>query len=98
MSVLDHLRAFIEKEFLPDGGKESLQPDDDLFRKGILDSLVVLQVVNFMEQTYGIHIEDREIALENFKDLSSMARLVEQKNEIVGLGKGEKSPDLIPDR
>lgn len=84
MTVLDRLRAFIETEFLPNGTSRSFEPEDDLLREGILDSIAVLQVVNFMEQTFGIRIEDQEVTLENFKDLSSMAQLVERKSNLSG--------------
>lgn len=84
LSVIDRLRDFIESEFLSDEGGRSLEPDDDLLEEGILDSIVIFQVVHFMEKTYGIRIEDQEITLENFRNVSSMGRLVERRLEDAG--------------
>ncbi len=77
--VLAEIRAFVEKEFLPEGSDDRLGPEENLLQRGILDSIAVLQVVNFLEQTYDIKIEDPEITLENFQDLASIARLVSRK-------------------
>ena len=77
--TLTRIRTFVEKEFLPEGSDDTLGPEENLLQRGILDSIAVLQVVNFVEQTYGIRIDDPEITLENFQDLSSIARLVTRK-------------------
>lgn len=77
--ILERLRAFVEREFLPEGSADRLGEKENLLQRGILDSISVLQVVNFVEQSYGIKIEDAEISLENFQDLASMTRLVSRK-------------------
>ncbi len=77
-NTLENIRTFIEREFLPEEG-DGLGPTDNLLEKGILDSIAVLQVVHFLEDTYGIKVEDGEISLENFQDLASIDRLVTRK-------------------
>jgi acyl carrier protein len=59
--------------------KKSLGPDEDLLEQGIIDSLGLMKLVDFMEKNFGIKIIDEDIVPENFQSLSSMARLVEQQ-------------------
>jgi acyl carrier protein len=59
--------------------KKSLSPDEDLLEQGIIDSLGLMKLVDFMEKNFGIKIIDEDIVPDNFQSLSSMARLVEQQ-------------------
>jgi acyl carrier protein len=59
--------------------KKSLGPDEDLLEQGIIDSLGLMKLVDFMEKKFAIKIIDEDIVPENFQSLSSMARLVEQQ-------------------
>jgi acyl carrier protein len=77
--LLESLRAFVEENYLAEGDAGTLGPEDNLLQRGIMDSIAVLQVVNFLEEAYGITIEDTEITLENFTDLVSIAALVTRK-------------------
>ena len=59
MTSVEDIGAFIAREYLP-AEEGDLDPDENLLQRGILDSIAVLQVVNFLEQTYGIKVEDAE--------------------------------------
>jgi len=73
------LADFIIAEFSEGTGLTSVRPEDDLIKRGIVDSMGVLQIVAFIEQTYGAHVADEEIVVENFRSVASIARLVTQK-------------------
>ncbi|MDZ7344717.1 MAG: acyl carrier protein [candidate division KSB1 bacterium] len=80
MSVQEQLREFIVAQFMYEQNNKSLDPDDDLLNQGIVDSMGILQVVNFMEEKFGIHVNDEEITPENFRSLRTLTDLVMQKN------------------
>jgi acyl carrier protein len=75
--IKDQLASFIVSEFSE--GKSAIGPDDDLIKQGIVDSMGVLQIAAFIEETYGASIGDEEITVEYFKSISAIARLVEEK-------------------
>jgi acyl carrier protein len=72
------LRAFIIENFYvtePD----RLRDDDSLLRQGIVDSTGVLEVVAFLEKSFGIAVDDTEILPENLDSIAAMAAYVERK-------------------
>jgi acyl carrier protein len=75
MSVRDQVRAFIEKRF-PAARLRAVGDDDPLLGSGVLDSLGVLDVVAYVETTFGIGVTDQDLTPENFESITSMAAFV----------------------
>ena len=79
MKILENLEKFLLTEIAVDLGKKSLGPDEDLLEQGIIDSLGIMKLVLFLEESYGIQVNDQDIIPENFQCLSSMVMYVEQQ-------------------
>ena len=75
MSTVDDLLSFIRKEF-PDA--KSIGPDDPLLQ-GAIDSLGVFNVVGFVENNFGVSLDDSELTTENFGSVRVLANLIETK-------------------
>ncbi len=55
-------------------------PDDyPLIESGVLTSLQTVELVMFMEDKFGISVEDEELDEENFESVKSIAGLVASK-------------------
>jgi acyl carrier protein len=54
-------------------------PDDSLLESGILDSVAVMQLVAFLERTYGITVADDDLVPENFDSLTAISAYVTQR-------------------
>ncbi len=60
------------------GGREV--PDDEpLIENGVPTSLQTIELVTFLEDRFGIVVEDDEFDEENFGSVEAVARLVESK-------------------
>ena len=79
MSILKNLEKFLLSEIAADCGKQSLDPDDDLLEQRIIDSMGILKLVVFLEETHGIKVMDEDVVPENFQSLNSIVRFVERK-------------------
>jgi acyl carrier protein len=77
--VQQRLQAFVTSEFAANRQRGSVGLDDALLTEGILDSMGVMQVVSFVEETFGIVVDDRDIVPENFQSLRAIADLVVAK-------------------
>ena len=76
------LKEFIMKEVNPDLNLAQLDDDEPLIESGIIDSLGVLKILAFMDETFGVDLSSDQIKLENFKNVSSICALIDsQKNE-----------------
>ena len=68
------------KEFLSRFFKNhDLQPDEDIFALGFVNSLLAMQLVAFVEKEFGVRVEDADLDLDNFRTMSSIASLVARK-------------------
>lgn len=72
------IRDFIVKKF-PAARKRLIDDDVPLLAGGIVDSLGMLDVVPFLEQSFAIKVLDEELTPENFANLRSMTSFVKGK-------------------
>jgi aryl carrier protein AsbD len=70
------------KDFLRDnataGATSSLEENEDLIARGLIDSIALLQIILFIEEQTGIRIPDEEVAPENFQTIGAIERTVER--------------------
>ena len=64
---------------------EKLDPSDNLIENGIIDSLGIMKLLMFLENTYSLKISDDELTMENFQSHNSILSLINRK--IAGNGK-----------
>jgi acyl carrier protein len=77
--VLDKIREYLLDHVAVDHNRTSLGPDEDLLDQGIIDSLGMLRLIGFLEQTFGIEVLDEDVIPENFRTLVAVAGLVARK-------------------
>lgn len=77
--VIDRLREYIRENFLYMKPDLVLEPDDKLMERGIIDSMGVVELLQFVEDTYGVQASDEEITEENLGTLRAIARFVSVK-------------------
>jgi len=72
------IRDFIRRELLFD--PSATLDDDTVVFPDLVDSLGIMEVVDFLEAHYEIEIGDDELLSDNFATLSAMASLVARKS------------------
>jgi acyl carrier protein len=72
------IREFLLAEVFYDRDLRDLQPTDSLLEKGLLDSLSILKIVTFCEETFGIAIPDQEVLPDHFESVRSIGSLVDR--------------------
>jgi len=73
------LRVFIEENFLYMHPDKQLTDSGDLLGQGIVDSLGFVELVEEVQERYGIVVEDVEITEENFGSIEAIAGFVGRK-------------------
>lgn len=69
------IKEFLSRYF----NTQQLKDDDDIFALGFVNSLLALQLVNFLEKEFGITVEDEDLDIDHFRSLNSIDRLVARK-------------------
>jgi len=76
----EEIRQFIVGAF-PMAQKRQLGCDDSLLESGIVDSLGVLEIVNYLVERHGIEIDEDDLMPENFTSVQSIANLIQGKRD-----------------
>ncbi|MFD4375300.1 phosphopantetheine-binding protein [Streptomyces sp. NPDC058486] len=85
-AVADENKVLI-REFL--GGHlhgVEVEDDEDVFAAGLVNSLFAVQVVMWVERTYGLQVAGEDLAFTNFRSIDAIAAFVERKTAPVGGG------------
>ena len=75
------IREFVIENFLF-GEANGLKDDTSFLEEGIIDSTGVLELVTFIEETYGISVEDDELVPENLDSIVNVAQFLTKKQEL----------------
>jgi len=75
MEVAEAVRNFIIEYFLF-GDDENLNNHTSFIEDGVVDSTGILELVAFLEETFGIHVEDEELVPENLDCISNVEKYV----------------------
>ena len=73
------LDSFIRNNFLLGDETQTLDDDDSFLEKGIIDSTGVLELVNFIEETFNINVEDEDLVPDNLDSLNKMTSYIRKK-------------------
>lgn len=79
VTIHDSVRTYIVNELRVRVSETELRDDFPLLDKEVLDSMGIFQVVAFLEDEYGIEVDDTDLVPENFETIDSIARLVETR-------------------
>jgi len=78
-SLEGEIGSFISQTFLFDFGT-AVKADTDLFAAGLIDSYGLIELVKFLELTYGIVLSDDDLASTDLTTLAGITRLVADRS------------------
>jgi acyl carrier protein len=78
----DILRLFINENFLFGLQGQTFSDDDSLLEKRIIDSTGVLELIAFLDATFGVKVQDDELLPENLDSINRLVRFIEKKSRV----------------
>lgn len=66
------LRAFLAKHIR----SQELRDDEDVFATGYVNSMFAMQLVQFVESTFGFTVGDDDLSIDNFRSVDTITALV----------------------
>ena len=73
------LKDFIKQNYLYDSEEDLFTDEKSFIEEGIIDSTGILELIEFLEETYGIAVEDTEALPENLGSLNNVCAFVIRK-------------------
>lgn len=78
MDIQVTLSAYISSSILRQSNRK-ISPDEPLISSGLVDSFNLVDLALFVEDTYGVHIDDTELNAQTFDNLNQLAALIESR-------------------
>ena len=80
MSVEDKVRNYILENYLFTDDQSELNNEDSFLDKGIIDSTGILEVIFFLEEEFGISVDDDEMIPENLDSVNNIIKYINSKS------------------
>jgi acyl carrier protein len=81
-NVLEQARDFVIENFMYMRKVKTIGDDESLLRTGVISSLGMMEVVEWVESNFGVSVDPDEITEQNFDTLRGIARFVASKANV----------------
>ncbi|MFN8404756.1 MAG: acyl carrier protein [Anaerolineales bacterium] len=78
--MIEQLSAFLAEKILKQPNRK-ITADEPLISSGLIDSFSLMDVALYVEDTFGVRIEDTELNAETFDTLTQLAALIESRKK-----------------
>jgi acyl carrier protein len=78
--VIPQLGTFLAEKILKQPNRK-ITADEPLLSSGLIDSFSLMDVALFVEDTFGVRIEDTELNADTFDNLTQLAALIESRKK-----------------
>jgi acyl carrier protein len=76
--ILSSVEKFIAAQILKQPNRK-ISADEPLLSSGLIDSFSLMDLALFVEDTFGVRIEDTELNANTFDNLNQLAALIESR-------------------
>jgi acyl carrier protein len=77
-TIIPSIAEYIAFQILKQPNRR-IAPDDALISSGLIDSFSLMDLALFVEDTFGVRIEDTELNANTFDNLTQLASLIESR-------------------
>ena len=77
-STISVLEQYITSKILKQPNRK-IKPDESLISGGLIDSFSLVDLALFVEDTFGVHIDDSELNAQTFDSLNQLAALIQSR-------------------
>lgn len=74
-AIIAKLNEYITSQIMNQPGR-TLAADEPLLSTGVIDSFSLVDLALFIEETYGVHVDDTELNKDTFDTLQELAALI----------------------
>jgi acyl carrier protein len=78
-TITAQVRKYVMDNFLMGACAEELRDEDSFMGRHVIDSVGVLELISYLEQTFGIKIEDEDMVPDNLDSLNAVRRYLQRK-------------------
>jgi acyl carrier protein len=80
MDIEQQISQFLIDNRKWSGSASALTTDLHLIENDVLDSMGIFETISFIQDRFGIEVDDDDLVPENFETVAAIARLVSKRN------------------
>lgn len=74
------LSQFIAEKILKQPSR-TIQENEAIITSGLIDSFSLVDLALFVEERFGVHIEDTELNAETFDNIAELVKIIEKRQK-----------------
>jgi len=79
MELKEKIRKFIEANLVVFEDEAEFTDSDNIFEMGFVNSLFAMKLVSFIEQEFGIEVDNEDLEISNFNSVDRIVGYIENK-------------------
>ena len=79
MDIQTQIKDYIAQNLLFSDDGFGYSDDASFLEEGIVDSVGIMELVMFLEETFGISVDDEDLTPDNFDSVNKLANYIKQK-------------------
>ena len=84
MDPRQQIRRYLAETFLFTTDESAVVDSESLMKKGIVDSTGALEVILFLEESFGIQVEEHEMVPDNLDSVDRLVAFLQRKRASAG--------------
>lgn len=81
MELKEKIRQFIEANLVVFEDEAEFTDSDNIFEMGFVNSLFAMKLVSYIEQEFGIEVDNEDLEISNFSSVDRIVSYVEGKKK-----------------
>jgi len=73
------IKRFVLKNFMFTEDENAVADHESLIKKGIVDSTGILELISFLEETFGVAVAEEEMVPANFDSIDTVTAFLTRK-------------------
>jgi acyl carrier protein len=78
--IVPQLASFLAEKILKQPNRK-ITADEPLLSSGLIDSFSLMDIALFVEDTFGVRVEDTELNADTFDNLTQLAALIHSRRK-----------------
>jgi acyl carrier protein len=79
--IVQKIAKYIAEEILKQPSK-AISPDEPLLSNGLIDSFHLVDLALFVEDNFGVHIDDSELNSSTFDTMNQLVALIQSRKSL----------------
>ena len=80
-SIEEKIRTYIAENILFSNNGYRYSDDASFLEEGIVDSMGIMELVMFVEESFGVTVDDEDLTPDNFDSVARLAAYIRHKAE-----------------